>query len=90
MVSQSMDIVCSQLSGDDRNKYEALVAQMQAEQVGVADAASADAAPGNGWLLDAESYEDFVRVYPAPADAPKQAARYEGIFSRVREAGAGQ
>eukprot|EP00930_Biecheleria_cincta_P102936 TRINITY_DN9479_c0_g3_i1.p1 TRINITY_DN9479_c0_g3~~TRINITY_DN9479_c0_g3_i1.p1 ORF type:complete len:664 (-),score=108.74 TRINITY_DN9479_c0_g3_i1:13-1962(-) len=85
VVSQSMDIVCSQLSGEDRNKYEALVAQMQSEQVGVADAGSADTAPGNGWLLDAESYEDFVRVYPAAADAPKLAARYESIFSRVRE-----
>ena len=37
-------------------------------------------------LLDTAGYMDFERVYPAPPETPKAAARYEAIFSKVKEA----
>lgn len=35
--------------------------------------------------LDGLTFGDFERVYPAPPDAPKAAARYERILARVSE-----
>eukprot|EP00928_Gymnodinium_smaydae_P047659 TRINITY_DN31814_c0_g1_i1.p1 TRINITY_DN31814_c0_g1~~TRINITY_DN31814_c0_g1_i1.p1 ORF type:complete len:694 (+),score=126.50 TRINITY_DN31814_c0_g1_i1:44-2125(+) len=90
VVQQALDLTCKSVSSHDKQAYESAVAVERSGARGVAGAESEDARSPcaqqqNPSPLECAEYKDFERVYPAPANASKLAARYEAIFSRMRE-----
>eukprot|EP00746_Dinoflagellata_sp_MGD_P080768 gnl/MRDRNA2_/MRDRNA2_32203_c0_seq1.p1 gnl/MRDRNA2_/MRDRNA2_32203_c0~~gnl/MRDRNA2_/MRDRNA2_32203_c0_seq1.p1 ORF type:complete len:637 (+),score=110.75 gnl/MRDRNA2_/MRDRNA2_32203_c0_seq1:141-2051(+) len=76
VVEQTLDLTC-QCDMTDKQTYEAAVAAKKNGSPAVND--------NNASLLETPFYKDFERVYPAPVDTPKAAARYEAILTRVTE-----
>merc|ERR1712136_719227 len=81
VVKQALDMTCN-VSVKDRRVYEAYTFQKTSEAVASAvdEEASATGAHQES-LLNAASYQDFVRIYP-PTENPKLALRYEASPER--------
>eukprot|EP00929_Paragymnodinium_shiwhaense_P087259 TRINITY_DN47495_c0_g1_i1.p1 TRINITY_DN47495_c0_g1~~TRINITY_DN47495_c0_g1_i1.p1 ORF type:complete len:898 (+),score=177.39 TRINITY_DN47495_c0_g1_i1:133-2826(+) len=99
VISQTFDICCSDVSLKDRSTYRLLAHRRRCGQdvdgkgahaadgaAGVADGVeklSSTQPDAQANLLEADSYKDFVKIYPPPND-PELAATYDVILDKAR------